>query len=435
MKNLIIIIISILLVSCANVGQLTGGEKDEKNPIITKTNLKNTNFKDKSIIISFDEYIELNNPIENIKLFPNHSTLKFSVKYKSLIIKIDSNLRENTTYNLIIKEGIKDNHEGNLFNFEYIFSTGDNLDTGIVDLNFNHHLKKDHLFINIYSKNQDSFIINQYDYKKQIKENIVNFNGLKENKTYWYMVYEDNDKNAIPDKNAFYKIDTFTPNQKIKINNQILIDTSLNYKNYKSYTRIQKSALNHNYNGLNIKNILYKDKDSIIIGNIKNNEQQLLELLKQNIIINNNKKEYEYIIKNNSINYKIKEIKNNNRNEIYSVFKSNKKYDSLTFYFNNDSNLTFNLKLDENYYNQKFSEIVFKNDSFNNLFIIIYKQDKIIESFLTKNNEQNLFLKEGEYFIEIYDSNKIYNNLLFRPLYYKKIILKPNWIEEIIVKK
>jgi len=66
------IILSIFLVtSCAQVGTISGGEKDILAPQIKKSSLKDktVNFKDTSVSIEFNEFIVLNKPTENIFLF------------------------------------------------------------------------------------------------------------------------------------------------------------------------------------------------------------------------------------------------------------------------------------------------------------------------------------------------------------------------------
>ena len=53
---------------CANVVSPTGGPKDTVPPIVLEAIPENqsTNFQDKEIHITFDEYVTLNNPTNNI---------------------------------------------------------------------------------------------------------------------------------------------------------------------------------------------------------------------------------------------------------------------------------------------------------------------------------------------------------------------------------
>ena len=59
----VILLFSILWLSCAQIGTLTGGDKDETPPKIVGSEPaeKTLNFSDDKITIVFDEYFQLNN--------------------------------------------------------------------------------------------------------------------------------------------------------------------------------------------------------------------------------------------------------------------------------------------------------------------------------------------------------------------------------------
>ena len=76
-----------LLHSCAQIGTITGGEKDTQPPKILKQNPENntTNFKDNIISITFDEYVELVNPTETFRLSPTtDNSPNISIKGKTV---------------------------------------------------------------------------------------------------------------------------------------------------------------------------------------------------------------------------------------------------------------------------------------------------------------------------------------------------------------
>ena len=69
LKNIITYFFLILLLSsCADISILSGGEKDTSSPKIIKVSplFGTTNFNSKEISFTFDEYIKLNNPSQNI---------------------------------------------------------------------------------------------------------------------------------------------------------------------------------------------------------------------------------------------------------------------------------------------------------------------------------------------------------------------------------
>lgn len=60
------------LTRCANVVSPSGGPKDTVPPIVLQASPENqsTNFSGKEIHITFDEYVTLNNPNNNIMISP-----------------------------------------------------------------------------------------------------------------------------------------------------------------------------------------------------------------------------------------------------------------------------------------------------------------------------------------------------------------------------
>lgn len=131
-KQLFLIFSFILLISsCAQVGRLSGGDQDVSPPRVTKSSPENetVNFKGNSFSITFDEYIKLNNPSENIRIVPPHVKPFASIKKKTLDISWDGDLEPNTTYALYLNKAVKDIAEGNDSVMQFVFSTGSFIDT------------------------------------------------------------------------------------------------------------------------------------------------------------------------------------------------------------------------------------------------------------------------------------------------------------------
>ena len=98
------IILFALLCSCAQIGSITGGPKDNKAPaIVTSTPVDGqTNVNLNQIIIEFDEFIKLDNPKENIVLLPSNVAFDFVLKGKTLMIYSDQETPYSKNLRLIL---------------------------------------------------------------------------------------------------------------------------------------------------------------------------------------------------------------------------------------------------------------------------------------------------------------------------------------------
>ncbi len=90
-----------------------------------------TRFEVKKIQITFDEYIVLDNVNQELVVSPPmEEKPEIKLRKKTLIIEFEEELLDSTTYTFNFGSAIKDLHEGNkLLNYEYVFSTGDVLDS------------------------------------------------------------------------------------------------------------------------------------------------------------------------------------------------------------------------------------------------------------------------------------------------------------------
>jgi hypothetical protein len=134
LRFLLALIIISLLASCASIVPPEGGKKDTRPPKLLAVNPPDSqlNIRATKIEMTFNEYVQLNNPNTEIQVSP---LLPFPPNVlavgKKVIIKIpDSALFNNTTYRIYTREAIKDLHEGNAFKpHTYTFSTGAYFDT------------------------------------------------------------------------------------------------------------------------------------------------------------------------------------------------------------------------------------------------------------------------------------------------------------------
>lgn len=135
-KTLIAIYLIQGLVSCANIVPPIGGPKDTipAYRVYAKPKDSSTQIQPKEIIIAFNEYINVTSIQENLIVSPTlKNTPLVESKLNSIRIRINDSLATNTTYRIQFGNAIKDVNEGNTTtDFSYVFSTGENIDTGRV---------------------------------------------------------------------------------------------------------------------------------------------------------------------------------------------------------------------------------------------------------------------------------------------------------------
>lgn len=122
-----------LLWGCAKQTTPTGGEKDEIPPTLLKSNPPNrqTNFNKNEIELTFDELVQVNNPRDQIIITPAIGK-KFEAEARKnrVILKLNGELKENTTYTIMFREAVQDITERNpAENLKLAFSTGDLIDS------------------------------------------------------------------------------------------------------------------------------------------------------------------------------------------------------------------------------------------------------------------------------------------------------------------
>ncbi|PJA06254.1 MAG: hypothetical protein COX70_09825 [Flavobacteriales bacterium CG_4_10_14_0_2_um_filter_32_8] len=153
----------LILLSCAQIVPLTGGDKDILPPKEVKSEPLNGSlfFDSKTIEIEFDEFIQLNNSASQLIVSPlMEPAPEVSVKGKKLVVKLLGNLKDSTTYSINFGNAITDITENNVFpNYKYVFSTGSYIDSlsysGTVVDAFDVS-KKDNIYVLLYDQLTDS---------------------------------------------------------------------------------------------------------------------------------------------------------------------------------------------------------------------------------------------------------------------------------------
>ena len=119
--------------SCANIVPPAGGPRDSLPPRLVKASPpdSSTNFHGKTIELTFDEYITLQETRANLTVSPMYEIQpEISTHLRTLRIRIKDSLEANTTYTFNFGSAIRDFNEGNILrDFDYTFSTGPTLDS------------------------------------------------------------------------------------------------------------------------------------------------------------------------------------------------------------------------------------------------------------------------------------------------------------------
>ncbi len=138
MKRLIYLFLFVLLIDlsfqkCANPGRPTGGPKDTIPPTLIYANpsLGTTNFNESEIELEFSEFINADKIKQQLIITPKSDIqYKSIVKRNKLIIKLEDDLADSTTYNFSFADAVTDITEKNpVVNLSLAFSTGDYIDS------------------------------------------------------------------------------------------------------------------------------------------------------------------------------------------------------------------------------------------------------------------------------------------------------------------
>jgi len=246
-KIVLAVLFILLLERCAQVGTLSGGTRDNTPPKLVEAipANKTVNFNSQQIVLKFNEHIKLSDLPNQLIISPKLGfDPEIEADGKKLVISFNKNtLLPNTTYRFYFGKAIIDMTEGNpLTNFEYVFSTGNNIDSlkvkGIVLNAFNNKSEKD-IIVGLYNKAE---YIDSLPYKKTPNYfTRTSENGEFEFSNLPYAIYK---VYALADKNKNYIYDGDI--EKIAFSDSALVlssDTSLKlglFKEEPSKTFIKK---------------------------------------------------------------------------------------------------------------------------------------------------------------------------------------------------
>lgn len=191
--------------SCASSGPLGGGPIDKDPPIIIageSTSNMTTNFTDREIILTFDEYVELKNVAKEIVVSPPLTyKLLTRVRGKKIVLSFNEYeiLKDSVTYIINMGSAIQDFRAGNkLENYRFVFSTGDYIDSlyikgKVIDMSTGKPLDK--ALVMVYDELKDSIVIQKrpmYFTKTDKDGNFI----LENIKSDTFRIYASTDENA-----------------------------------------------------------------------------------------------------------------------------------------------------------------------------------------------------------------------------------------------
>ena len=265
-RNIAIIAIFSMLFGCANVVTPSGGPKDTKSPVVLEASPANnsTNFKGKSIHLTFDEFVTLNNPSNTVLISPPmNKKPTYRTSGKTVIIKFEEPLKPNTTYSINFGDAIKDLHEGNVLNgYTFNFSTGDKIDSLSLKGNVTSAstlAPMEDMIIGLYSDDNDTLTLDSLPYL--VKPNYITttdkkgnfqFSGLADKE---YLIFSLKDNNSkltydLPNEEIAFYSDLVRP---YFIEKHIVTDTistdSISeskkdkYPNYKLFSFVQEDSI------------------------------------------------------------------------------------------------------------------------------------------------------------------------------------------------
>ena len=218
------ILLSIILYSCASTGNPSGGNKDEKPPVmdsLRSTAGRQVKFKPKELVFYFDEFIEVKDATKQVLVSPPLTYIpKIKAKGKRLNFTFNEKevLKDDATYTINFGDAIVDYHEGNkLSNFTYVFSTGPFLDSLNVSgkiINAQTHKGEGEMVVFLYDKTADTIVKKEkpFYFAKPDKDGVFSFANIKADTFRLF---------AIKDENLNYTYDL--ENEKIAFADSLII--------------------------------------------------------------------------------------------------------------------------------------------------------------------------------------------------------------------
>lgn len=216
-KLFFLLLISLLLYSCARVGNPNGGKRDSLAPKFLHSNIDtsriNVSRNLKELRLDFDEYVTLKEINKNLKISPEIKKIKkilpSNLANKYILIQWEDSLKTNTTYNFNFGNAIADNNEGNILPyFNFAFSTGAKLDQlfisglvtdGVTFKKKSETPKENKMVVGLYNAIENVDFKQKPNYITKVdEENYFEINYLKKG-DFYIIAFDDENQNGVYD--------------------------------------------------------------------------------------------------------------------------------------------------------------------------------------------------------------------------------------------
>jgi uncharacterized protein (DUF2141 family) len=124
----------LVLISCAKQSSPMGGPSDEAPPKLLSSSPadQSTSIKPEKIVLTFDEYVGLENPAKGVVITPkiNKDLVEFIALKNTITVLLKQELEDSTTYAFDFQKSVVDISERNpAENLKLVISTGDQIDS------------------------------------------------------------------------------------------------------------------------------------------------------------------------------------------------------------------------------------------------------------------------------------------------------------------
>lgn len=213
LQILLVFLLALLCIQCAQIVPLGGGEKDTAPPRLLEASPapNSTSFNADKITLRFDEFVQVKDLSNQLIVTPRLKTMpEINADGKKIEVKLKKEeLAPNTTYRIFFGRAIADMHESNSIpDFEYVFSTGAVIDTlevkGDVSDAFNNKPVAD-VLIALYFKTEANDSLpykTEPDYITRSSDNGTFTMKNLPDKTFRAYAFTDKNKNSLYDGEA-----------------------------------------------------------------------------------------------------------------------------------------------------------------------------------------------------------------------------------------
>lgn len=193
-----------LLFGCAEIVPLTGGPADDRaaRPVEGSQNPEQgaLHVNQQELRVRFDEFFTLNDPSNTAVMNPNAGKLEITSNKRDISIKWDGTLQPNTTYIIQLNGTIKDLNEKNDTIHQFVFSTGDQIDSlkirGVITDGFSNK-PCNGFTVGLYDSVSDPYKIAPVYICKSDAKGEFEFSYLKAG-NYQLFAYLDSNKDRLP---------------------------------------------------------------------------------------------------------------------------------------------------------------------------------------------------------------------------------------------